>query len=75
MSNPLELFRRVVCPDRVDAGEALRAEYFPAVARGSEIITADGAVIATAADPTLAAEIAWRLNETERMRLEDQWTL
>lgn len=75
MPNLLQLFRRVVGPDRVDKGEALRAEYFPATARGREIITADGAIIATAADSVLAAEIAERLNETDWMRLEDQWSL
>lgn len=75
MTNLLRLFRRVVGPDRVDGGEALRAEHFPAAARGCDIVTIDGAIIATAADPVLAAEIAWRLNDIEWMRLEDQWSL
>jgi hypothetical protein len=73
MSSLLKLFQRVVGPDRLDSGETLRAEYFPAAARGRDIITVDGAIIATAADPMLAAgSLAQSLSASlEALRVAD----
>jgi hypothetical protein len=55
--------------------QPLRPEYFPLDARGREIVTRDGFIIATIAEPAMAEEIAQRLNETEWKRQEDQWAL
>jgi hypothetical protein len=74
------LFRRVIqawdCgPERPDNRQPLRPEYFPLDARDREIVTRDGFIIATIAEPAMAEEIAQRLNETEWKRQEDQWAL
>jgi hypothetical protein len=46
---------------------------FPLRTSDRDIITPNGRVIASAADPALAEEIAQRLNETEWRRQEDCW--
>lgn len=74
------LFRRVIqacdCgPERPDNRQLLRPEHFPLDAQGRDIVTRDGAVIATIAEPAMAEEITRRLNETEWKRQEDQWAL
>jgi hypothetical protein len=74
------LFRRVIrawnCgPERPDGQQPLRPECFPLDARGREIVTRDGFIIATIAEPAMAEEIAQRLNETVWKRQEDQWAL
>jgi hypothetical protein len=61
--------------ERSDGRQPLRPEYFPLDARGREIVTRDGFIIATIAEPAMAEEIAQRLNETEWKRQEDQWAL
>jgi hypothetical protein len=53
----------------------LRSEHFPVRARGREIVTAQGVVIATAADLAMSEEIARRLNESDFRSQEDQWAL
>jgi hypothetical protein len=75
-----DLFRRVMqawdCgPERPDNRQPLRPEHFPLGARGRDIVTRDGLIIATIAEPAMAEEITQRLNETEWKRQEDQWAL
>ena len=54
-SGGIQLFRRVAglreCPDRSDRRLPLRSEHFPVQARGREIVTRHGVIIAAAADP------------------------
>ena len=78
-SDGVQLFRRVAvareCPDRSNRRLSLRSEHFPVQARGREIVTQHGVVIATVADPAMSAEIARRLNESDLSAQEDQWAL
>jgi hypothetical protein len=62
-------------PDRADRRLPLRSEHFPVRARGREIVTEQGVVIATAADPAMSVEIARRLNESDFRSQEDLWAL
>jgi hypothetical protein len=62
-------------PDRSDRRLPLRSEHFPVQARGREIVTQHGVIIATAADPAMSEEIARRLNESDLSGQEDQWAL
>ena len=54
--------------------DPLRPEDFPVDTEGQVIKKQDGTPVAKAEDPTVAAEIADRLNETEAMREEDRWS-
>jgi len=77
-SGGVQLFRKTVamaCADRADRGSPLRSEHFPVHARGREIVTGQGIVIATATDPAMSEEIARRLNESDFRSQEDQWAL
>ena len=77
-SNGVQFFRTTVamaCADRPDSGLPLRSEHFPVQARGREIVTEQGVVIAAAADPAMSEEIARRLNESDFRSQEDQWAL
>jgi hypothetical protein len=78
-SGGVQLFRRIAvareCPDRSDRRLPLRSEHFPVQARGREIITQHGVIIAVAADPAMSEEIALRLNESDWSGQEDQWAL
>ena len=78
-SSGVQLFRRMAetraCPDRSDRRLLLRSEHFPVQAKGHEIVTHQGVVIATTADPAMSEEIARRLNETDFRGQEDQWAL
>ena len=78
-SNGVQLLNRVAeacaIPDRAGRRLPLRSEHFPVRARGREILTQQGAVIATAADPAVGEEIARRLNESDFRSQEDQWAL
>jgi hypothetical protein len=78
-SGGLQLFRRMAgareCPDRSDRRLPLRSEYFPVEARGREIVTRHGVIIAAAADPAISEEIARRLNNSDWIDQEDQWAL
>jgi hypothetical protein len=53
----------------------LRSEHFPVQARGREIVTQHGVIIAVATDPAMSQEIARRLNESDLIDQEDQWAL
>jgi hypothetical protein len=75
-SGGVQLFRTTVamaCADRADTGLPLRSEHFPVRARGREIVTEQGVVIATAPDAAMSEEIARRLNESDFRSQEDQW--
>ena len=78
-SEGVQLFHRMAgarkCPDRSDRRLALRPEHFPVEARGREIVTQQGVVIAVTTDPAMSEEIARRLNKTDWSDQEDQWAL
>jgi hypothetical protein len=78
-SGGIQLFRRVAglreCPDRSDRRLPLRSEHFPVEARGREIVTRHGVIIAAATDPAMSEEIARRLNKSDLSDQEDQWAL
>lgn len=78
-SGGVQLFQRMArsraCRDRSDRRLPLRSENFPVQARGREIVTQDGVMIAVAADPAMAEEIARRLNKSDWSDQEDQWAL
>ena len=76
-SNGVQLLQRIAGarPDRSDRRLPLRSEHFPIRARGREIVTQHGVVIAAAADPAMSEEIARRLNESDLSGQEDQWAL
>ena len=78
-SNGVQLFRRITrvpeCPARSDRRLPLRSEHFPVQARGREIVTQQGVMIAVAADPAMSEEIARRLNKSDWSDQEDQWAL
>jgi hypothetical protein len=75
----VQLFQHIaVTPksrNRSDRSLPLRSEHFPLEARGREIVTRYGVVIATAADPAMGEEIARRLNGSDLSDQEDQWAL
>ena len=78
-SDGVQLFQRVVgtreCRDRSDRRLPLRLEHFPVEARGREIVTQQGVIIAVATDPAMSDEIARRLNKSDWSDQEDQWAL
>ena len=78
-SDGVQLLRRVAgareCRDRSDRRLPLRSEHFPVEARGREIVTQEGVMIAVAADPAMSEEIARRLNKSYWSDKEDQWAL
>ena len=77
-SNGVQLFRTTAATgwaDRADSRSPLRSEHFPVHARGREIATEQGIVIATAANSAMSEEIARRLNESDFRSQEDQWAL
>jgi hypothetical protein len=63
------------CRDRSDRRLPLRSEHFPVEARGREIVTQHGIMIAVATDPAMSEEIARRLNKSDWSDQEDQWAL
>ena len=78
-SDGIQLLRRVAgipqFRDRPDQRLPLRSEHFPVEARGREIVTQEGVMIAVATDPAMSAEIARRLNDSDLTDQEDQWAL
>jgi hypothetical protein len=78
-SDRVQLFQRMAgaqeCRDRSDRRLPLRSEHFPVEARGREIVTQHGVIIAVATDPAMSEEIARRLNKTDWSDQEDQWAL
>jgi hypothetical protein len=78
-SDGVQLFRRMAghreCWDRSDRRLSLRSEHFPVEARGREIVTQEGVMIAVATDPAMSEEIAQRLNKSYWSDQEDQWAL
>jgi hypothetical protein len=72
----VQLFRHIAVAPRVSSDRSsLRPEHFPLEARGREIVTRHGVVIATAADAAMGEEIARRLNASDWSDQEDQWAL
>jgi hypothetical protein len=63
------------CRDRSDRRSPLRPEQFPVQARGRDIVTQDGVIIAVAGDAAIGEEIVRRLNKTDWNDQEDQWAL
>ena len=78
-SDGVQFLRRVAgareCRDRSDRRLPLRSEHFPVEARGREILTQQGVMIAVATDPAISEEIARRLNKSDWSDQEDQWAL
>jgi hypothetical protein len=78
-SDGVQLFRRMSgipeCRNRSDRRLPLRSEHFPVQARGREIVTQHGVIIAVAADPAMSEEIARRLNKSDWSDQEDQWAI
>jgi len=78
-SDGVQLFRRMAgpreCRDRSDRRLPFRTEHFPVEARGREIVTQEGVMIAVATDPAMSEEIARRLNKSYWSDQEDQWAL
>ena len=60
-------------PDETARLGPLEPGDFPLRTLDRDIIASNGRVIASAADPVLADEIAQRLNETEWRRQEECW--
>jgi hypothetical protein len=60
------------CRDRSDRRSPLRPERFPVQARGRDIVTQDGVIIAVARDAAIGEEI---VNKTDWNDQEDQWAL
>ena len=78
-SDGVQLFQHMAgareCRDRSDRRLPLRSEHFPVEARGREILTQQGVMIAAATDPAMSEEIARRLNKSDWSDQEDQWAL
>ena len=78
-SGGVQLFRRIAEAgewlDRSDRHLPLRSEDFPVQARGREIVTQHGVIIATATDPAMSEEMARRLNKSDWSDQEDRWAL
>ena len=76
-SDGVQLFQRMAGarPWRSDRRLPLRSEHFPVEARGREIVTQQGVMIAVATDPAMSEEIARRLNKSYWSDQEDQWAL
>ena len=56
------------------AKKPLKPDDFPVNAEGKKIKKQDGRPIADTDDPTVAADVAERLNEDEARREEDKWS-
>jgi hypothetical protein len=56
------------------AQKPLKPDDFPVNAEGKKIKKQDGTPIANTDDPTVAADVAERLNEDEARREEDKWS-
>ena len=76
-SDGVQLFQRMAGgrPWRSDRRLPLRSEHFPVEARGREILTQHGVMIAVATDLAMSEEIARRLNKSDWSDQEDQWAL
>ena len=57
-----------------DDDKPLKPEDFPLNAEGKKINKQDGTPIAETADPSVAEDVADRLNEDEARREEDKWS-
>ena len=62
-------------PQKSDLTSPLRPEDFPLEARGREIVTRNGAVVAATADHSMSQELVVRLNAAYWSSLEDEWAL
>jgi DoxX-like family len=57
------------------AGAVTLLEHFPMQAKGREIVTQQGLIIAVASDVAMSEEIVRRLNKSDWSDQEDQWAL
>jgi hypothetical protein len=75
----VQLLRRMAgtsgCRDRSDRRLPLRSEHFPVHAKGRDIVTQSGDIIAVASDAAMSEEIVRRLNKSDWSDQEDQWAL
>ena len=78
-SGGIQLFRRIAeareCPARSNRRLPLRSEHFPVQAKGRDIVTRHGDIIAVASDAAMSEEIVRRLNKSDWSDQEDQWAL
>jgi hypothetical protein len=77
-SGGVQLFQRMAGAGEcrgTDRRLPLRSEHFPVEARGREILTQQGVMIAVATDSAMSEEIARRLNKSDWSDQEDQWAL
>jgi hypothetical protein len=52
----------------------LKPDDFPVTAEGKKIKKQDGTPVADTEDPTVATDVAERLNEDEARREQDKWS-
>ena len=78
-SGGIQLSERVTgtreCRGRSDQPLPLQSEHFPVEARGREIVTAEGVMIAVATSLAMSEDIARRLNKSYWSDQEEQWAL
>jgi hypothetical protein len=78
-SDGIQLLERVAgarqCGGRSDQRLPLRSDHFPVEARGSEIVTQEGVMIAVATSLAMSEDIARRLNKSYWSDQEEQWAL
>ena len=78
-SDGIQLLERVAgareCRGRSVQSSPLQSEHFPVEARGREIVTAEGVMIAVATSLAMSEDIARRLNKSYWSDQEEQWAL
>jgi hypothetical protein len=62
-------------PGRSVQSLPLQSEHFPVEARGHEIVTAEGVMIAVATSLAMSEDITRRLNKSYWSDQEEQWAL
>jgi hypothetical protein len=78
-SDGIQLLERVAGirqrQDKSDQRLPLRSDHFPVEARGREIVSQEGVVIAVATSLAMSEDIARRLNKSYWSDQEEQWAL
>jgi hypothetical protein len=78
-SDGIQILERVTgareCRGRSVQPSPLQSEHFPVEARGREIVTAEGVMIAVATSLAMSEDIARRLNKSYWSDQEEQWAL
>jgi hypothetical protein len=78
-SDKIQLLERVAGArerrSRSDQRLPLRSDHFPVEARGREIVTQEGVMIAVATSLAMSEDIARRLNKSYWSDQEEEWAL